>query len=221
MVLKHYYSNTVLTCTASLTLLTIRPTTFTCQRLFVVQYLSSSHCVLMFQHSTIIELKVSPEHGQTWNQSQKISPMKTAGTKHLQRKAILCQCLTFYNALFFPITILPWVCWPEVLFQWVDWAWNQTGITLLSHSGFTRFTYNSLLIVLDHQLILCSQEGFGCTLSTLCLLQTLTALQWRKDILHPGIGNMCSVDCICWCWFTDMLENMSFTASKSIAWNYV
>lgn len=92
-----------------------------------------------------------------------------------------------------PITIQPWVYWPEVLFQWVDRAWNQTGITLLSRSGFTRFTYNSLMIVLDHQLILCSQEGWGCTLSTLCLIQTPTALQWWKSWLQPSIWNKCSV----------------------------
>lgn len=71
-----------------------------------------------------------------------------------------------FTMVFPPITIQPWVCWLEVLFQWVHRAWNQTGITLLSHSGFTWFIYNSLLIVLDHQLILCSQEGVCCTLST-------------------------------------------------------
>lgn len=106
----------------------------------------------------------------------------------------------FTIPLFFLITVL--LCWPEVLFQWVDRAWNQPGKTLHSHSGFTRFTYNSLLIVLDHQLILCSQEGFCCTLSTMCLLQTPTALQWWKGILHPGERNGCLVDCVCLCWFT-------------------
>lgn len=75
--------------------------------------------------------------------------------KHFQRKVI---SWLFYNPPFPSIIIQPF--WPEAPFQWADRAGNQTGITLLSHSGFTRFTYNSLLIVLDHQLILCSQEGF-------------------------------------------------------------
>ena len=74
-------------------------------------------------------------------------------------------------------------CWPEVHFQWIDWAWNQTGITLLFHSGFTQFTYNSLLIVLDHQLILCSQENAAVALvPSLCLLQIPTAIQWKKSV---------------------------------------
>lgn len=150
----------------------------------------------MFQHSTEIELKVSPEHGQTSSQSQKISPNENCRNKTFAEESDFVSVADFLQCLFSPITIQPWVCWPEVLFQWVDWAWNQTGITFLSHSGFTGFTYNSLLIVVDHQRILCSQEGFGCTLSTLCLLQTLTALQWWKGILQPVPGNMCSIDYI-------------------------
>lgn len=167
----------------------------------------------MFQHNTEVELTVSPECGQTWHQSQKYIPKWKLQKQNIAEESDFVSVADFIQYPFFPITIQPWVCWPEVLFQWVDWAWNQTGITLLSHSGFTRFTYNSLLIVLDHQLILCSQEGFSCTLSTLYLSQTLTALEWWKAILHYGVGNRFSVDCICCCWFTLMLENSPFLRS--------
>ena len=103
--------------------------------------------------------KVSTEHGQELNQSQKTFPNENCRNTTLQRKMIFVSVADFLQWPFFPLTSQPWVCWPEVLFQWVDWPWNQTGITLLPHSGFTQFTYNSLLIVLDHQLILCSQEA--------------------------------------------------------------
>lgn len=76
-----------------------------------------------------------------------------------EARVIFCHWLTFYNGLFLQNHSNMGVCWPEVRFQPVDWAWNQKGITLLFHSGLTWFTYNSLLIGLDHQLILCSQ---GC-----------------------------------------------------------
>lgn len=97
---------------------------------------------------------------QTWNKD----PFKSTNESCINN---VCTAgvlfLWLADFLFFTMVLLQIysntvVCWLEVHFQLVDWAWNRKGITLLFHSGLTWFTYNSLLIVLDHQLILCSQE---------------------------------------------------------------
>lgn len=72
----------------------------------------------MFQHSTAVELKVSPEYGQAWNQSQsqKISPNENCRNKTFAEESDFVSVTDFLQCPFPPITIQPWISWPEVPF---------------------------------------------------------------------------------------------------------
>lgn len=72
-------------------------------------------------------ITVSLDHGHTCDHS----PKEKCKNKTLQGKGILCLWRTWVNAFFTRMITQPKVSWPEVLLQWVDWALNQTGITLL------------------------------------------------------------------------------------------